>query len=244
MARKSIGTWPAACAASTWTSTPAHGRPPRPRRRAGWCRPRGCPTGRGRAPVSGRTASSSAAGSIRPWRSQPTRVRSWRAEPRRTAECSTALRHDVRTAGGGAEDRVGDGLGGAAREDDLAAARAEQRGDLLAGLLDGHPRGLPLVVDPRRVAGVAEQPRHHGLPRLRSGRRGGRVVEVVAGHAVPTVPAGRRRCGRRPPARWSGRSRPRPARPWPARPPVRRPGSPCPAPRRPRTAGHAGSGLA
>ena len=78
--------------------------------------------------------------------------------------------HDVGTAGGGAEDRVGDGLGRAAREDHLAAARAEQRGDLLAGLLDGHPRRLPSWW--MRAGSPASPSSHATMASLASGRVG------------------------------------------------------------------------
>jgi len=94
--------------------------------------------------------------------------------------------HDVRTSLRRSPCRGVDGLGAAAREDDLAAAGAEQRRDLLARLLDDAAGDPSFRVHPARVGPapeLGEHRLHHG--RTRGRRR--RVIEVVPGaHTVVT----------------------------------------------------------
>ena len=190
---------------------PARGTRPRPRPPAGRCRPRGCPTGRAPARCPGVTAASTSSGSIRPSRSTPTVVTdppkasanvvdAWR-----TAECSTAASTTWGAPGvDGSAHRApggrGDGLGGAAGEHDLTGPGAQERGHLLAGLLERDTGGHALGVDATGVADLAVaadgEPRRHRGHDLRSGRRGGRVVEVVAGHARAADRPGLRPRGR------------------------------------------------
>ena len=109
----------------------------------------------------------------------------------RTAECSTAVVTTCRggrprlrraTAGDGAPHRGVDRLGARRREHDLARSGAEQRGDLLAALLDRDPGDLALGVHPSRVGVVVAEIGEHRLERRRAQRRRRRVVEIGASH--------------------------------------------------------------
>ena len=75
-----------------------------------------------------------------------------------------------------------DRLGAARGEHDLARARAEQRRDLLARVLDRDARGAPFGVQAAGVGVVVAQEREHRLERRRAQRRRRRVVEVGARH--------------------------------------------------------------
>jgi hypothetical protein len=83
--------------------------------------------------------------------------------------------------------RGGDGLGGAAGEDDLAGSSPEELGDLGAGLLEGVARREPLGVDAAGIGARRPQPRRHRVDHLRPRRRRRRVVEVVATHFSTVV---------------------------------------------------------
>ena len=197
----------------------ARGTRRRPRRPAGACRPRGCPTARARARCRSRTAASSSSGSTRPMAVDADdgdlAVRARRCG--RTAECSTAASTWCAPALGRAPARGGDRLGGPAGEHDLAAAGAEQRGHRLAGLLDGDPRRRA----PRRGRGPGSpgrlaQPPRHRLDDLGPRRRRRRVVEVV--RAVTSLDRGDADvvAARRPTPRWPASSRRRARRASPA----------------------------
>ena len=90
--------------------------------------------------------------------------------------------HDVTPLPGGrrqTEDREVVALGRAAREDHVAASAVDDRGDLVAGALDGRPRpAAPLM---GAAAGVAEvvvqEPHDLGADPRVEGRRGG-AIEV------------------------------------------------------------------
>ena len=70
------------------------------------------------------------------------------------------------------------GLGGTGGEHHLAEVGTEQFGDLLAGVVHGHPGPPGLGVAPRRVAEPTGEVGQHGLDRLGAHRGGGRVVEI------------------------------------------------------------------
>ena len=86
-----MGTWPAAAAASTCTSTP-RSRQAATTSATGWMVPTSwlahCTCTSAVSP--GRMAATTSSGSTRPTRSTPTKVTSNRADASRTAECSTA----------------------------------------------------------------------------------------------------------------------------------------------------------
>ncbi len=86
--------------------------------------------------------------------------------------------------------RRGDGLGGAAGEDHLAAAGTDERSELGSSPFDRDPCPHALGVDPPGVGAaqpetvVAVEPLDDGVPRLGAQGCGRRVVEVVAVHRV------------------------------------------------------------
>ena len=73
-------------------------------------------------------------------------------------------------------------LGAAGGEDDLGGAAVEQRGDLLAGVLDGGAGVLALLVDGAGVAEVLDPEGTHGVEDLGEQRRGGVGVHVDPAH--------------------------------------------------------------
>ena len=75
------------------------------------------------------------------------------------------------------------GLGPAAREDDLARLRTEERRDTLAGVLHREPRPPPERMDRRRVAVVLAEVREHRLEHRLVERRRGGVVEINGRHS-------------------------------------------------------------
>ena len=147
-------------------------------------RPRGCPTARGRARCRAGSRRARSSGSTRPSPSTPTTVDLARlARPTRGPPSARprappgARRARPRPRQAAAIASV------APLVKTTSRARAPSSvGDLLAGLLDGHPGAHALLVDaPGSPAGCVE-PRDHRGPRLGPQGRGGRVVEVVAGH--------------------------------------------------------------
>ena len=150
----------------------ARGTPPPPRRPAGGCRPRGCPTARARATVSGRTAASELVG-VDPPEAVDADDRDLAVglggEPHRRV--LDGGQHLVAAALGRPPARRRDGLGGPAGEHDRARPGPEQRGDLLPGRLHGHPGLEPLGVDPARDRPGRPQPLASPPPRA-SGRSG------------------------------------------------------------------------
>ena len=70
------------------------------------------------------------------------------------------------------------GLGAAAGEDDLGRLGADQRGDALATLLDGHACPTAKLVYRRRVTVVLLQIRPHRLQHARIERRRGGMVQI------------------------------------------------------------------
>ena len=83
-------------------------------------------------------------------------------------------------------DRVVDRLGAARGEDDLARARTEQPGDLLARILHRDARDAALRVQAGGITCVIGEEREHRLERRRAEWRRRRVVEVRAGHEAQT----------------------------------------------------------
>ena len=81
-------------------------------------------------------------------------------------------------------------LGAAGGEDDLGGAAAEQRGDLLAGALDGGAGVLALLMDGAGVAELLDPEGTHGVEDLGEQRRGGVRVHVDAAHSFKFTPVG------------------------------------------------------
>ena len=177
----------------------AAGRPPR--RPAGRCRPRGCPTGRGRARC--RAGSRRAARRGRPGRPPSTRRPSTAPAARgrpRTAECSTAgttwcrprarPRRGTRSAMASVAPLVNttsrDRAPSSAATCSRASSTATRAAMPSAWMRPGSPR-------------AASSQRDHRVARLGPQRRRGRVVEVVAGQQFarrrsPAPSRGPRRC--------------------------------------------------
>ncbi len=99
-------------------------------------------------------------------------------------------------------DRGVDRFGAARGEHHLARARAEQRGHLLACVLDCDARRAAFGVQAPGVAVMVAEVRHHRVERLRAQRRRRRVIEIRARHGSGRVRRGRR-SGRRRRDDWS-----------------------------------------
>ena len=164
----SMGSWAAACTASTWMSAARRGPDARrrARRSAAWCPPRCWPAGGSRgwsarsAPPSARRGRRGRSGRRAGRRtSKPNFSRS--RQDSRTALCSTADRDDAvarRLARpGGALDGQVDGLRAAAREDDAAGLRADAAGEPLVGLVEGRAGAPPGRVRRRGVGALARR---------------------------------------------------------------------------------------
>ena len=96
--------------------------------------------------------------------------------------------HDVASAGAERAHRAGDRqvvrLGGAAREDDVARPRADQRGDLTARVLDRLARRpAEGMLRARRVAEALGEVRQHRRDDPRIARRRGVAVEIEGIHS-------------------------------------------------------------
>ena len=97
---------------------------------------------------------------------------------RRMLDCRGDERAPLRIAPSGAADRDVARLGAAAGEGDFVSARADQRGDLCARVLDRIMRAPPRGMCGGRVAEFLAQERQHGVEHGRIDRRGGIVIEV------------------------------------------------------------------
>ena len=147
------------------------------------------------------TAAARTAGSTRPrWST----ARGWTEPPRRAAASAPSPTawwsigaHEERPGAGPDHAGQGGGVGlGAPRgEHHLARAAPDQRGDGIAGVVDGATGVAGGGVGARRVAVVHPEEREHGLDRLRAHGGAGRVVQVGEGHGVgghrSTLPAPR-----------------------------------------------------
>ena len=182
--RSRSGTWPAAWAASTCTSTP-RSRQAATTSATGW---RGAdlvvaPLHVDERGVGARWRRARASASTRPEPSTPTTVTSPCAlgADARTAECSTAGTTWCAPRSARAPARGGDRLGGPAGEHDLAGPGAERA----RRPARGPPRPRPARPCPRRGcgpgrrAGAVEPRRPSPSTRLGPQRRRRRVVEVV-----------------------------------------------------------------
>src|SRR5580765_5914827 len=76
-------------------------------------------------------------------------------------------------------------FGSAAGEDDLGGRASEQFGYGLAGVLNGCPRFLSMMMDRRGVAEALQKVRTHGFEHFGQDRSGGVVVEIDAVHTEP-----------------------------------------------------------
>ena len=94
-------------------------------------------------------------------------------------------------------------LGRAPGKDEIAGGAAQQRGHLLARLLQQSARVRPFSVGARRVAVVIAQDLGHGIDDLAANRRGGVVVEIDA-HRPSRLRTGPRRVNAAPFPRAAG----------------------------------------
>ena len=100
---------------------------------------------------------------------------------------SDDVRPRLRTVSGGgsdAENRVIVGFGAAAGEENLLGARADERGHLFAGGLDGSASLLAESVDRRSVAEFAGEVGEHRVEHFRLDGGGGVVIEIDAVHGM------------------------------------------------------------
>ncbi len=86
-----------------------------------------------------------------------------------------------------AEDRGVVAFRAAGGKDDFGGAAVQERGDLLAGMLDGGAGTLAEVVDGGGVAEGFDEERPHGLKHLGEQRRGGIGVHVNAAHRASFI---------------------------------------------------------
>ena len=93
-----------------------------------------------------------------------------------------ARRDDVVACGNQARNRKIVGLGAAAGENDFRSATTKQRRYGLAGVFDGSPRLLPMMMDGGSIAELLSEIRTHRLEHVGQQRSRGVIVEVNAVH--------------------------------------------------------------
>src|SRR5580704_14532649 len=89
---------------------------------------------------------------------------------------------DVVACGNQARNRKIVGLGAAAGENDFRSATTQQRRYGLAGVFDGSPRLLPMMMDGGSIAELLSEIRTHRLEHVGQQRSRGVIVEVNAVH--------------------------------------------------------------